>query len=143
MLKNLNAQAGEPPARHLRQGPAASNQRGKAKVEPLFSGTGARESGTSKEPGAWIFPVRSRGSFATIVLGQVRDLALPPDLLLLALDACQRLLELLETDELRQVAVWKLVPKEISNQCDWLLTLLLDRLPAALPCRQSRTRSTP
>jgi hypothetical protein len=28
---------------------------------------------------------------------------------LLAFDACQRLLDLLETDELRQVAVWKLV----------------------------------
>ena len=42
------------------------------------------------------------------VLGQIPDLALPPDLLLLAFDACQRLLDLLETDELRQVAVWKL-----------------------------------
>ena len=45
----------------------------------------------------------------TALLGQVPDLALPPDLLLLAFDACQRLLDLLETDELRQVAVWKLV----------------------------------
>ncbi|MGP0063109.1 MAG: ECF-type sigma factor, partial [Isosphaeraceae bacterium] len=41
-------------------------------------------------------------------MGQVPDPALPPDLLLLAFDACQRLLELLETDELRRVAVWKL-----------------------------------
>ena len=39
---------------------------------------------------------------------QVPDPALPPDLLLLAFDACQRLLELLETDDLRQVALWKL-----------------------------------
>ena len=41
-------------------------------------------------------------------LKQVADPGLPPDLLLLAFDACQRLLELLETDGLRQVAVWKL-----------------------------------
>ena len=43
------------------------------------------------------------------ILEQVLDPALPPDLLLLAFDACQRLLGLLETDDLRQVAVWKLV----------------------------------
>jgi DNA-directed RNA polymerase specialized sigma24 family protein len=44
-----------------------------------------------------------------VLLGQVVDPALTPDLLLLAFDACQRLLELLETDELRQVALWKLI----------------------------------
>lgn len=42
-------------------------------------------------------------------LEEVADRALPPDLLLLALDACQRLLGLLETEDLRQVALWKLV----------------------------------
>lgn len=50
----------------------------------------------------------SGGRSDDILLGQVVDPALPPDLLLLAFDACQRLLDLLETDELRQVAVWKL-----------------------------------
>ncbi len=43
------------------------------------------------------------------VLGEIPDPAFPSDLLLLAFDACQRLLDLLETDELRQVAIWKLV----------------------------------
>jgi DNA-directed RNA polymerase specialized sigma24 family protein len=42
------------------------------------------------------------------LLGQVPDAALRPDLLWLAFDACQRLLDLLETDELRQIAIWKL-----------------------------------
>jgi DNA-directed RNA polymerase specialized sigma24 family protein len=42
------------------------------------------------------------------ILGEIPDPAPPPDLLLLAFDACHRLLSLLETDELRQVAVWKL-----------------------------------
>jgi DNA-directed RNA polymerase specialized sigma24 family protein len=43
-----------------------------------------------------------------IVLGQIADGALPPELLLLAFDACQRLLELLDNDTLRQIAIWKL-----------------------------------
>jgi DNA-directed RNA polymerase specialized sigma24 family protein len=42
------------------------------------------------------------------ILGQIPDSALPAELLLLALDACQRLLGLLENDELRQIAIWKL-----------------------------------
>jgi DNA-directed RNA polymerase specialized sigma24 family protein len=42
------------------------------------------------------------------VLGQIADSALPPELLILAYDACQRLLGLLENDELRQIAIWKL-----------------------------------
>jgi DNA-directed RNA polymerase specialized sigma24 family protein len=42
------------------------------------------------------------------LLHQVPDAALPPELLLLAFDACQRLLDLLENDELRQIAIWKL-----------------------------------
>lgn len=43
-----------------------------------------------------------------LILGQIPDSALPPELLLLAFDACQRLLGLLENDELRQIAIWKL-----------------------------------
>ncbi len=43
------------------------------------------------------------------LLGRVADPALTPDLLLLAFDACQRLLDLLASDELRQIALWKLV----------------------------------
>ncbi len=42
------------------------------------------------------------------ILGQIPDSAMPPELLLLAFDACQRLLGLLENDELRQIAIWKL-----------------------------------
>ena len=42
------------------------------------------------------------------VLRQIPDAAMPAELLLLAFDACQRLLELLETDTLRQIAIWKL-----------------------------------
>ncbi len=40
---------------------------------------------------------------------QVPDGAMPAELLLLAFDACQRLLELLENEKLRQIAIWKLV----------------------------------
>lgn len=42
------------------------------------------------------------------VCDAIRDTSLPPDLLMLALDACQRLLGLLEDDDHRRVAVWKL-----------------------------------
>jgi DNA-directed RNA polymerase specialized sigma24 family protein len=41
-------------------------------------------------------------------LGGIPDSSLPPDLLLLAFDACQRLLGLLESEDQRRVAVWKL-----------------------------------
>jgi len=43
------------------------------------------------------------------LLEQIPDTAMPTELLLLAFDACQRLLELLEDDTLRQIAIWKLV----------------------------------
>ncbi len=49
------------------------------------------------------------GDEGTSALDQVADRVLPPDLLLLAFDACQRLLSLLDSDELRRVALWKLV----------------------------------
>jgi DNA-directed RNA polymerase specialized sigma24 family protein len=42
------------------------------------------------------------------LLEQVPDAAMPAELLLLAFDACQRLLDLLENDTLRQIAIWKL-----------------------------------
>jgi DNA-directed RNA polymerase specialized sigma24 family protein len=42
------------------------------------------------------------------VLSQVPDRAPAPELLMLALDACQRLLRMLETDVMRRVALWKL-----------------------------------
>jgi DNA-directed RNA polymerase specialized sigma24 family protein len=43
------------------------------------------------------------------LLEQIPDTAMPTELLLLAFDACQRLLELLGDDTLRQIAIWKLV----------------------------------
>jgi len=52
---------------------------------------------------------RDAGRFSDeLILGQIPDSALPAELLLLAFDACQRLLDLLENDELRQIAIWKL-----------------------------------
>lgn len=42
------------------------------------------------------------------VLSQIADTSPSPELLMLALDACQRLLGLLESDALRRVALWKL-----------------------------------
>jgi DNA-directed RNA polymerase specialized sigma24 family protein len=41
-------------------------------------------------------------------MGEVPDPSPSPDVLLLAFDACQRLLDLLEAEHHRQVAVWKL-----------------------------------
>jgi DNA-directed RNA polymerase specialized sigma24 family protein len=52
---------------------------------------------------------RSAGTTSDeFILSQIPATALPPELLLLALDACQRLLSLLEGDTLRRVALWKL-----------------------------------
>jgi DNA-directed RNA polymerase specialized sigma24 family protein len=42
------------------------------------------------------------------VLSQIPDTSHSPETVLLALDACQRLLGLLEGDELRRIALWKL-----------------------------------
>ena len=85
-------------------------ERGQLKLASRVDLTKMLRSATSRE----VFSLLSRagrpgsGPTTTRVLMQVPDPALPPDLLLLAFDACQRLLDLLETDELRQVAVWKL-----------------------------------
>jgi DNA-directed RNA polymerase specialized sigma24 family protein len=52
---------------------------------------------------------RSAGTTSDeFILSQIPATALPPELLLLALDACQRLLRLLDGDALRRVALWKL-----------------------------------
>ena len=71
------------------------------------------------------------------VLEQVADPSLPPDLLLLAFDACQRLLDLLETDELRQVAVWKLV-----GHTNEAIATKLGRSSATVERTLSRIRDT-
>jgi len=70
-------------------------------------------------------------------LGRFPDPALPPDLLLLAYDACQRLLGLLETDDLRQVAVWKLV-----GHTNEAIALKLGRSPATVERTLARIRET-
>ena len=71
------------------------------------------------------------------VLEQVPDPALPPDLLLLAFDACQRLLGLLETDELRQVAIWKL-----AGHTNEAIATKLGRSAATVERTLSRIRET-
>lgn len=48
------------------------------------------------------------GSKDEYFLGQVVDGSMSPDHALLALDDCQRLLDLLGNDELKQIAIWKL-----------------------------------
>jgi ECF sigma factor len=48
------------------------------------------------------------GTSDEFVLGQIPDPAQSPELLWLAYDACVRLLDLLENDEFRQIAIWKL-----------------------------------
>jgi hypothetical protein len=48
------------------------------------------------------------GTCDEFVLGQIPDPAQTPELLWLAYDACVRLLDLLQNDELRQIAIWKL-----------------------------------
>ena len=86
-------------------------ERGQLKLANRVDLTRVLRSATTRE----VFTLLARAGVAgsrpvdEAVLEQVPDPALPPDLLLLAFDACQRLLGLLETDELRQVAVWKLV----------------------------------
>lgn len=52
--------------------------------------------------------VRGAGGLSEETSGAISDPSVPPDLLLLAFDACQRLLGLLESDDHRQVALRKL-----------------------------------
>jgi DNA-directed RNA polymerase specialized sigma24 family protein len=85
-------------------------ERGQLKLASRVDLAKVLRSATAREVFSLLSRARSPGGGAEddSALRQVPDPALPPDLLLLAFDACQRLLELLETDELRQVAVWKL-----------------------------------
>ena len=57
--------------------------------------------------------------------------------MLLALDACQRLLDLLGTNTLRQVAIWKLVG--YTNEA---IAFKLSRSPATVECALSQIRET-
>jgi DNA-directed RNA polymerase specialized sigma24 family protein len=85
-------------------------ERGQLKLAGRVDLTKVLRSATAREVFSQLSRSRNPGGRPEDIadLGQVADPALPPDLLLLAFDACQRLLELLETDELRHVAVWKL-----------------------------------
>jgi DNA-directed RNA polymerase specialized sigma24 family protein len=82
-------------------------ERGQLKLANRVDLTRVLRSATTRE----VFTLLSRArasagrSSDDVALDQVVDPSLPPDLLLLAFDAYQRLLE---TDDLRQVAVWKL-----------------------------------
>jgi hypothetical protein len=71
------------------------------------------------------------------ILGQIPDPALPPDLLLLAFDACQRLLSLLEGDNQRQVALWKL-----AGHTNEAIATKLGRSPATVERTLARIRET-
>ena len=86
-------------------------ERGQLKLASRVDFTRVLRSATSREVLTILGKARTTAgrSDDANVLGEVADPALPSDLLLLAFDACQRLLDLLETDELRHVAIWKLV----------------------------------
>ncbi len=85
-------------------------ERGQLKLASRVDLTKMLRSATSREVFSLLSRAKGPGSGPDddAILRQVPDPALPPDLLLLAFDACQRLLDLLETDELRHVALWKL-----------------------------------
>jgi DNA-directed RNA polymerase specialized sigma24 family protein len=83
-------------------------ERGQLKLANRVDLANVLRSATARE----VLTLRSRarctGGRFEDALSVIPDPALPPDLLLLAFDACQRLLGLLESDSHRQVAVWKL-----------------------------------
>ena len=113
-------------------------ERGQLKLANRVDLTRVLRAATSRE----VFSLLSRakrpgGRSDDIVLGQVVDPALPPDLLLLAFDACQRLLNLLETDDLRQVAVWKL-----AGHTNEAIAAKLGRSPATVERSLSHIRET-
>ena len=85
-------------------------ERGQLKLANRVDLTKVLRSATAREAFTLLSRAKVTGSRSDhdVVLGQVVNPALPPDLLLLAFDACQRLLDLLATNELRQLAVWKL-----------------------------------
>jgi DNA-directed RNA polymerase specialized sigma24 family protein len=86
-------------------------ERGQLKLASRVDFTRVLRSATAREVLTILGRARATAgrSDDEVILGQLVDPALAPDLLLLAFDACQRLLELLQTDELRQVALWKLI----------------------------------
>jgi DNA-directed RNA polymerase specialized sigma24 family protein len=114
-------------------------ERGQLKLANRVDLTKVLRSATARE----VFTLLSRAkgprgrSDDEMVLGQVVDPALPPDLLLLAFDACQRLLNLLETDALRQVAVWKL-----AGHTNEAIAAKLGRSPATVERTLSHIRET-
>lgn len=83
-------------------------QRGQLKLANRVDLTKVLRSATTRE----VLTLRSRArcteGLAEETSTGIPDPSMPPDLLLLAFDACQRLLGLLKNDDHRQVAVWKL-----------------------------------
>jgi len=114
-------------------------ERGQLKLASRLDFTKVLRSATAREVFTLLGRAKTAGARSDndIALRQVPDQALPPDLLLLAFDACQRLLELLATDELRQVAVWKLAGH--SNEA---IAAKLGRSPATVERSLSHIRET-
>ena len=80
---------------------------------------------------------RDAGGRHDEIMADIPDPALPPDLLLLAFDACQRLLGLLETDDHRRVAVWKL-----AGHTNEAIAISLGRSTATVERTLARIRET-
>jgi DNA-directed RNA polymerase specialized sigma24 family protein len=114
-------------------------ERGQLKLANRVDLTRVLRSATTREVFTLLARAGATGSRPghEAVLEQVPDPSLPPDLLLLAFDACQRLLGLLETDELRQVAVWKLV-----GHTNEAIATKLGRSSATVERTLSRIRDT-
>jgi DNA-directed RNA polymerase specialized sigma24 family protein len=114
-------------------------ERGQLKLANRVDLTRVLRSATTREVFTLLARAGAAGSRAgnEAVLEQLPDPSLPPDLLLLAFDACQRLLGLLETDELRQVAVWKLV-----GHTNEAIATKLGRSSATVERTLSRIRDT-
>ncbi len=113
-------------------------ERGQLKLASRLDLTKVLRSATTREVFTILGRNRTPGDFVDqAVLEEITDPALPSDVLLLALDACQRLLDLLETNELRQVAIWKLVG--YTNEA---IGLKLGRSPATVERTLSQIRET-
>ncbi len=81
---------------------------------------------------------RSSGSTSDeFILSQIPDASPSPELLMLALDACQRLLGLLDGDALRRVALWKL-----AGWTNEAIRLKLGCSLATVECALARIRDT-
>jgi DNA-directed RNA polymerase specialized sigma24 family protein len=114
-------------------------ERGQLKLANRVDLTKVLRSATAREVFTLLGRARNSGGSPgdEAALKQVADPGLPPDLLLLAFDACQRLLGLLDTDELRQVAVWKLV-----GHTNEAIATKLGRSSATVERTLSRIRDT-